>query len=221
MTFRVRLINGIFKPEHLFYQLKLSEKIVGIIPKLLLLLLFSGVLSFIMAHYGFYTESLTKQIDTLSKSEFELSKILIGVGGLISSIAFPLVFLLCSTLLITAFFREIAIFAILTIQLCALSISLIENALFVPIQYFWGISSISSPFGLGVIGQLLSENEVLRNIMASLTLFDIWSIVITVIALRLLSEKSKGYIILATIGIHLFLNIAGALITSLNLHTFI
>lgn len=221
MNFRFELVKGLFKPSIKAYQLQHSERLKGIIPNILILVLINFIIALLSSYFGFGSESLTTKIYQLTTTEFASYHFWLGVGIITGSIIKPLLFLFTLALIFMVFYPEIPFKKLLALQVYILLIGIIEKVLLFLLQFFIGLTPTTSPFSLGVIGQILFENSFLVFLMAAISLFLIWKIVFSVIIVRQITEQTKAYIFSSVIGAHLFIVLVDAAIKSLEVYKFI
>ncbi|WP_044747846.1 hypothetical protein [Bacillus alveayuensis] len=212
MDFYVRLYEGVLHPNNHFSKISETKVVKGYIWRIIVLVLCSGLLSAMAAYLGFGTEDIMKKMDLVSASKLEWAKIFYGFGQILGGMLYPVFFILFFALLLWYFFREIGIYKLFIIQLYPLFILIIEKLFALPFYYVLGVEKVSSPFGLGIIVQLLTNNNFLIHFASSITLFEIWAAFIQIRALKSGSEKPLSFIANVVISIHLLLILLCSLI---------
>lgn len=202
MTFRVRLIQGLFKPNHFNYQLKYAETISGLWVKLGLLIVGSFILFSIESFIGIGTETLADKFTSLTKYEIEMRKLLFGAGHAIFGLLYPAFIIFIPAFIFWVFF-EAKFQKLLVVQQIVLVILLIEKALLIPLLVQLGIDRSASPFALGVISSSLSWNEVVTHFFGVISIFKIAVVVYQYKLLQAVIEVDKREIFLFVIVINL------------------
>jgi hypothetical protein len=192
---QVRILEGLLDPITHFKKLHQSEKVKGLWLRIAALIGLSLLLAAGSAYLGIHTEEIMKLMDTIEKEKLEFAKLLFGIGGLLSGLLSPIFTLLFFTLVYRVFFYEIGWVRLFTIGLFPAFLLFIEKVLNFPLFYYLGINSESSPFGLGVLIQLISNQPFLVNALSHVTIFLVWSAWIQMIALQKMSDKTMKSII--------------------------
>ena len=199
MTLKVQPLKGIFKPED--YRTKLQEAEDYSHYKLYILILF--VLSIgaylVSGALGIGTESISKELSSVSGHAFEARKQLFLVGRLLQGILIPCVFLFGSTLYYFAFinggFRKLVI-----VQMNVFGVFLIEKIIQIPLFLLLNIDVTSNVFSFGIIAQYMTDNEVMIHFLGEITLFRIGMMVYSYYYLSRIVEVRKKNL-LSAIGI--------------------
>jgi hypothetical protein len=187
---RVRLLEGTFQPFTHFEKLKQAEQVKGLPLGIAVIIGLSLLLSLFGAYLGIGTEEIMRMMDKVEKDRLEFAKLYFGAGEIISGLFFPVFSMLFFSLFYWLFFKQISFINIFTIQLFPAFLFIIEKMLNFPLLYLLGIGKESSPFGLGVLIQLISEQPFLVNFISHLTIFQIWAACLQIIAFRKMSDKT-------------------------------
>ncbi|MRX56154.1 hypothetical protein GJU41_19535 [Bacillus idriensis] len=193
--YQVRILEGLLNPITHFEKLHQSEKVKGLSLRIATLIGLSLFLAAGSAYLGIHTEEIMKLMDTIGREKLEFAKLLFGIGGLLSGLLSPVFTILFFTLVYRVFFYDIGWIKLFTIGLFPAFLLFIEKVLNFPLFYFLGIDSESSPFGFGVLIQLISEQAFLVNALSHITIFIIWSAWIQIIALKKMSDKMMKSIV--------------------------
>jgi hypothetical protein len=215
MSFHVRLWKGIFQP-YKFYQLREAEDVVGFFWRFIALFMFSGLLSGFSVYTGLDTETFTRLLGKETTETIETMKFLFGIGSVLHGIISPMIVLYVSSLVLWFFLKEIEFHKIMTIQLYVIFIKMIENTLWIIFRLITGADTLSSPFGLGVLAQLATDQPFVLHLMNSMTIFGIWAIVIQILALKICSSLSIQRISIFVIALYLFINIFASLLSLID-----
>ncbi|AZU60382.1 hypothetical protein [Neobacillus mesonae] len=200
---QVRLIEGTFQPSAHFIGLKETEQVKGISLKIAVIIGSSMLVSAVGAYLGAGTEEIMKSMDTVGREKLEFAKLIFGIGEVLSGLLSPLFIMFFFALFFWPFFSQMNFGKILSIQLFPAFLYTVEKLLNVPLFLLLGISKESSPFGLGVLTQLITNQTYLVNLFSQITIFQIWSACLQVIAFRKMSDKPMSLIVLIVIFTHI------------------
>lgn len=220
MYYRFRLLKGIFSPSYSSHQLKQAEVIPGFWPRLLLLVLLSGLIYFLGSYFGIGNEILSKELTSLPSSEFEARKLLFILGETSWGILFCLLYLSFPALFFWTV-TEIDYKKLVTIQMFAYTVLLIEKVLVTLLALTLGINEFSSPFSLGVLTQYLTDNHFFIIFFGTISLFHLWIIYFQYIYLTRLSDKRGWVLLLLILGLHAFLLIVSTLLDYIEIERLI
>lgn len=209
MHFRVQLLRGLHRPYICSQEMRDAEQIEGFWKRSALLLITSLILFGISAYFGIGNESLSKTIYELSPIEFETIKALFGIGQVIQGVLISIILILLPALYFWVF-TNVDYKKLVIMQLFILTIYLIEQAMSIPFHLV-GMDQNSLPFSFGVVAQYLTEHELIINFFSTITLFKIWSMILQVIYIKVLSEKSTMISLFIVIPFNLFIWILIAL----------
>ncbi|MDR0139578.1 hypothetical protein RFW18_17630 [Metabacillus idriensis] len=207
---QVRILEGLLNPFAYFEKLHESEKEKGLLLRIAALIGLSLLLAAGSAYLGIHTEEIMKLMDTVGREKLESAKLLFGIGGLLSGLLSPVFTILFFTFVFRVFFYEIGWSKLFTIGLFPAILLFFQKALNFPLFYFLGINSESSPFGFGVLIQLMTDQAFLVNALSQVTIFLIWSAWIQMAALKKMSDKTMKSII----GIVIFAHFIFILVTA-------
>lgn len=210
MLFQVRLFRGLFSPYVTAHQLHKAEEIRGIWTRTTIILVISLILAGISAFFGIGNEAVSKQIYDVSSAEFEMMKALFAAGQMIQSLLITTALIFFPALVFWVF-TDIEYSKLVVIGLLTAAITLIEKIILIPFQLFFGIEEVSSPFGLGVVTQYITEFEFLNYLLGTVSIFSIWIMVLQYRYLKWTTEKKKGLILLIVLATNLFIWIFSSL----------
>jgi hypothetical protein len=211
MIYNVEPLKEMFRPRIKFYQLKEADYVKNLTAKLLLILLLSIAISMLRAYYGIGTEELTSKMGQYTEEQFALMKFFFALGHIISGLVAPLSFLFLSAAIFWFLF-EVKLVKLLVIQSSILLIYVLEEMFLFPLQLFFGINDVFSPFTLGVFGPYITDSSFVWTLLGSISVFSVWAVLIQIIALQMLTEKSKLYIITSVISVYLFFALLSAIL---------
>jgi hypothetical protein len=216
MFYRIRLSKGVLYPRFLSYQLKQSEAVVGLWPRLILLLAASTIIFAMGAFFGIGTESISKEITTVSPYEFEMKKLLFTMGQALWGLIFAFLLIFLPALFFWTL-TDIEYKKLLVIQSYAFLTILFGKVLTLLSSMILKIDPLSSPFSFGVMMQYITSSELVIAAFGSLTLFHLWMIFIQYYYLKELSEKSTGMILFLVLGMNVFFWIVSTLLTYIKI----
>jgi hypothetical protein len=214
MMYNVELLKGMFRPKIKFYQLKEADQVKYLTRKLLLILLLSTIVSFLRAYFGIETEELTGKMEQYAAEQFALAKLLFAIGHILGGLITPLLFLFLSSAIFWFLF-DIKFVKLLVIHASILLIYVLEDMILFPLQLFLGIKEPFSPFTLGAFGPYITDSSFVWTLLSSISLFSIWTILIQIIALQILTEKAKPYIITAVIAVYVFFALLSSILADI------
>ncbi|WP_411333120.1 YIP1 family protein [Metabacillus indicus] len=186
----VRIVEGLTEPSAYFVKLKEAEAIKGFYARFAALIVLSVLLAAASAYLGIHTEAITAYLDLIKREKFEFAKLLFGIGGIVASIAAPLIMVLFFTFVFKVFYRDIEWDKLITLQLFPLFLMTMEKLLNFPFFHLLGVQRDSSPFGFGVLIQLLTDQTFAVTLVSCITVFLIWSAYVQTIGLKMLSGRS-------------------------------
>ncbi|RAK19899.1 hypothetical protein B0I26_10581 [Anoxybacillus vitaminiphilus] len=217
MIFRIQLWRGIFQPNFKFYQLRQAEKVNGLLWRLMILSIVSGLLSGLSVYAGLDTEMFTRLVEKKSMEAIEAMKLLFGVGSVLNGIISPIIIMYLSSLLIWTVLEDMKFYKIAAIQLYVVFIGVLEKTLEMVFRLMTGANSFSSPFGFGILAQLITDQPLLIHFMNEITIFGILGVIIQIIALKICSSFSLGKISILVIGIYLIFNLISSLLSLMDI----
>lgn len=192
LVHRIKLWQGIFKPTSHFSTLRDAEQVKGLIWRVLLISLLAGIFT------GF-TTYLTMELNIIPNQKAipgmdtaimqNIVAISAGVGGLFT---LP-VYMLIAAAIYTIIFRDIPFGKQFAIQAYASFISLINIAIAVPSLYL--AKTVTPFFSLGIIGEALHAGPFLQALLSTITVFFIWQLIFTIIAIKQTTTKSSKYVV--------------------------
>ncbi|MFT8323165.1 MAG: hypothetical protein ABF649_20060 [Bacillus sp. (in: firmicutes)] len=203
MDFYAQVISGLKDMNTASYELDRKEKIIGLTKNIVILFILTTILYGISSFLGIGNEVVSRELEQYNAHDFELNKLLFAIG----QVSWAWVFLSINLFLVPLYFyvfTEIDYQKLLHIQLLAAFVLLLEKLLLIPLQLFFGLTSLSSIFSFGIIVQALTTKQIFYYIGAEITLFKIWMIYIQYKYLSILSGKSRRFIFLIVIVLYVF-----------------
>lgn len=199
MTLKVNPVKGILKPKEYRIELQEAEDYSRYRLSILFLFLISICVYVLSGTLGIGSESLSKELSSVSNHAFEARKQLFIIGRLLQGILIPCVFIFGTALYYMAFingsFRKLV-----TVQLSVFSLFLIEKIIQIPLFLMLNVDGTSDIFSLGIIAQYITQNELMIHFLGQITLFRIGMLAFSYYYLTRIVEVSKKTLITA-IGI--------------------
>ncbi|MGM9929547.1 MAG: hypothetical protein ACI35P_16540 [Bacillus sp. (in: firmicutes)] len=219
MTFRIKPLKGLYKRENYCHQLKEAEAVQGYKRYMTLLFFISVCVYAVSAAFGIGTEMLSKEITSISSSEFEAKKQLFFIGRIIVGIAVPCIILLVSALYYWSFLN-LSYRKLVSIHFSVFCIFLIEKVVEIPLFLLLNIDATSNPFSLGIVAQYVTSKELIVQFFSQITIFQVWMIATTCYYLKRLSEQKLSSIILLVTSFFLFCWIITSLLEYIKMGIF-
>ena len=205
--YNVRLLKGLREPYLNAQQLVKGETITGFWKKTILLLFLTILVSAVTAYFGIGNEILSKQLNESTNTEFEAAKSLFAGGQILWSLLAALLIITIPSLFFWALSdREWKKFIV--VQLYVLTILLFEKVITALFTIFLGLPDLSNPFSLGVMGQTITDNNSILELLSQITVFKIWVIVLQYKYIRVLAERSRFFTALAVIGFNVIVMVS-------------
>ncbi|WP_428910069.1 hypothetical protein [Niallia sp. Krafla_26] len=219
--FQVRLFKTLKEPYYTALQLRKAEDLTGFWMKLILLLLFSVLLAFVTSFLGVGNDILSAELNQRSPIEFETIKSLFAIGQIGWSLFEALFILFIPSLFFWAL-SDIEWKKFIVVQQGVLVILLIEKILLLPFAIFLGLSlDLSNPFSLGIIGQALTNQEYVLQILSQISIFKIWAIVLQYKYIKVLADHSAKRTALFVIGFNVVILLISAFFSIMDLETYV
>jgi hypothetical protein len=206
----IEVFRGLFNYNYCTYKLRDTERFPGIWKKTILFILLSGLIFGFSAYLGVDSEYLSKKLTSIPRAEYEMNKLLFLAGQTIQGLVFGAVMLFLPALFFWTV-TDLEFKRLLTIQLFIMPVLLLEKLLIVPMALYLGLTKVSSPFSLGVIGQYITGNDFIIHFLAYISLFKIWTIFIEYKYLKALTDKNPKIVLLLILAIHLVICLFAAL----------
>ncbi|PMC37295.1 hypothetical protein CJ195_11060 [Bacillus sp. UMB0899] len=190
MIYETSIIKGIFRPQVNLYQLLNAETTGGIGWRIVVLYLFSLFIFAAGAYFGIGTETYSGAITDFSREEFEVGKLFLLLGKLVSSLLYTTL-LLWFPASVYWIVLDVSYKKALIVQMVVFSIHLVEKAITYPVLVIFNLNQASNPFSLGVIAQQLINHEYWVHFFSSITLFQLVTITFLHFYLSRLTEKNR------------------------------
>jgi hypothetical protein len=200
--YQTRLIRGLRRPDYFTYELKQTEDVGKVWKQALLLILLSGLVFGVSAFFGLGSEYLSSKLTDLSRTELEMHKALFVIGQILWGLFYGTAIIYLSALWFWSM-TDTDLNSFVVVQMMVLLILLLEQLLFIPVSMLLGVPAESSPFSLGPIAQVISNNSFILNFLASITVFKLWAIYIQYIYVRALTEEPRGVVLGMVLGLNL------------------
>ncbi|OAT81017.1 hypothetical protein A6P54_13570 [Bacillus sp. MKU004] len=217
----VKLFKGLTQPTYFFYHLKSTESLSGF-KKLIFLLLLSSALVFgLISSFGIGMDPLSKELNTLTATSYELEKFLFFLGRIILGILYALIVLFMSALIFWPISEKGEYRKLVVLQGVVLLILFIERLTYIPLSLFFSLDWFSSPLSLGVIAQYITDERWVIYFLGCFSLFKIWVFYIQYKGLKKLTEQKNWVIWLVILLTNLFFWAFTALLAYIDFSTLI
>lgn len=199
MIYRVQLFRGLKDPYIIGHQLTKAEKIEGTWKYTIILTFASFLLYSISAYLGIGSDILSKQIYQLTSADFEATKLLFAIGQVLAGVLGTILFIFFPALVFWLF-SDTYYMKLVNIQLIITTIILLEKAISIPFQYYLGLDPMSLPYSLGVIAQYFTDYRYIILVLAQITFFQIWVIVLQYTYVKAVMDRSKSVVLAIVIS---------------------
>ena len=216
MENRIEVFRGLFNHNYYTYKLRGAERFPGVWKKTIMFILLSGLIFGFSAYLGVDSEYLSKKLTSIPRAEYEMNKLLFLTGQIIQGLVFGAIMHFLPALFFWTV-TDLEFKRLLTIQLFIMPILLLEKLLIIPMALYLGLTKISSPFSLGIIGQYLTGNEFVIHFLAYISLFKIWTIFIEYKYLKAMSDQNPKIILLLILAINLIIWLFAALLSFIQM----
>lgn len=220
MYYRIRLLRGVLFPRYLSYQLKESEAIIGLFPRLFLLFIASSIIFAVESFYGIGTESISKEITTASAHEFEVKKLLHLTGQVLWGLVYAGLFIFLPSLFYWTL-TDVQYKKLLIVQAYSFLILLFGKSLNTLASFQLKVDPLYSPFSFGPMFQYLTSSEFLIVAFGTITLFHFWAIFVQYYYLNQLTEKGSKFVFLIVLALNLFFWIVNTLLSYIKIENLV
>lgn len=126
-------------------------------------------------YFGIGTELYSEQLGVVKESRLESAKAIYFIGKILAGILFPFVYTFFFTVLFWIVCEEETFGRVWKLQLVPLVITLIGKIVELPTLLILRLPEHSSPFGLGVLTQIWTNQIFIVELLSSLTIFSVWA----------------------------------------------
>jgi len=211
MIFQIRVLEGIFRPNKHFTYFSKASTIRGFWFRLILLLISYIVIAGVCGYLGIGTEEIMQKMGNVSKEKLEWAKVIFGLGGVLQSILYPLWFMLLFSVAFSLYVDGLSYFKLLVLQIYPAFILLFEYLINTIIYIFSGIPYELSLFSLSPIVQLLTDEPLILALASKTTLFQLWTLIIQLTALKISTEDSYWKLIPFIVLLYVLFNSLSAI----------
>ncbi|GLB60216.1 hypothetical protein [Cytobacillus sp. NCCP-133] len=220
MYYRIRLLKGVLFPRYLSYQLKESEAMIGLLPRLVLLFIASSCIFALGSLSGIGTETLSRELTASLAHEFELKKLLFAIGQVVWGLVYASLFIFLPALFFWTL-TEIEYKKLLIIQAYSFLILVCGKAVNMVVSFLLSVDPIYSPFSFGALFQYLTVNEWIIAAFGTITLFHLWAIFIQYYYLNELTEKNSRFIFWIVLALNIFFWIVNTLLSYIKIENLV
>lgn len=218
MLEQFHIFKAVIYPQMYFSNLVKDEKKRSIWIVLSVVLLFSAIITMFSSYYGVGTEPLAIDIEKITTGAYSWKIALFGIGQIIGSLIFPVLYLFIASFAFWYFCAEQAFRPFIFVNIAVIIVQIIGSLFALPFRVLMGLDAYTSPFSLGVLVQYITKNAYIVHFFGGISLFHLWGMVIQVIALKIFTNKSNKFILIVVIGVNLFLLLFMTLIIELDLY---
>ncbi|KAA0547445.1 hypothetical protein FZW96_11325 [Bacillus sp. BGMRC 2118] len=211
-------IREIFQPKSYINRLSIKEdlSIKPFMRNVSVLVVLFVISSFLFSMTGYRTEGIAAELSKEPNSYIETMQWLHGFGMILKGIVYPLFYLAVTTLAFYLFFKEIHIKILLYIGQYFLLFMYLYQVVQLLLFHYWGIPVISSPFSLGIVMQIVTDQSFVINLSSYVNLFYLAGVLLIIMLINQQTERRALHTSLYIIGIHLLLALIGAGLSMIN-----
>ncbi|MDT8858856.1 hypothetical protein N0O92_01350 [Alkalihalobacillus sp. MEB130] len=216
MKYHLELVRSLVEPDRKVDQLTIAEEIPLSLWKVACILFLSLLISIIHAYYGLHTFGITHLLTNYTESQFELAKLMIGLGGVVDAIFSPLTYLLFTSIWFWVFLDHTHYRQTFVISTISIFILTLGKVALLPFELWLGVQSATSPFSLGILAHLFTTNEYYIHFFGHISLFLLWTIAFQIYAFSKIAFTKKSFIILLAILVHIIMILASIFLVFLS-----
>jgi hypothetical protein len=221
MTKELKIFKGLKNPSFFFYDLSTIEDIKGYWKNIMRLILLTVFTFGFIASFGIGMDPLSKELNTLPATTYELEKFLFFLGRIITGIFYSVIILFIPSILFWTISEKGEYRKLVIIQGLVLLILLIEKLTYIPLSLFFSLDWFSSPLSLGVIAQYITGKSWAIYFLGCFSLFKIWIFYIQYKGLKKLTEQKNWLIWLVILLTNFFFWAITALLAYIDFSTLI
>lgn len=218
--YQVKLWKGVFKTRNVLYELEQAETIRGLSSRIIILLVISVILSAVTSCLGIGSEDLSHRLADWTANELAARKVFFVLGSVFWGILFVLLVLVVPSLLFWGL-MEVDFRKALVLQLFVLTILIGERVILLPFEFLYGLKWYYSPFALGTAIRYLTDHSILIRFFGSISLFQIWTLVLQYRFLKRMTDHKPLYIAAVIAGLSIVFWAFTAFFTSIHIEKLI
>ncbi|KHF39571.1 hypothetical protein [Halalkalibacter okhensis] len=216
MRYHLELVRSLVEPDTKVDQLTIAEEIPLHTGKVIGIFLLSLAVSLVQAYYGLHTSGISHALTTYTTSQFELAKLMIGLGGALDALLSPLTYLLFTSAWFWVFLDETHYRQAFVVSVISMFILTVGNVALLPFELWLGVQAATSPFALGVIAHLFTTNEYYIHFFGQISIFLLWAIFYQIYAFSRIAFTKKWFLILITVLVHLIMMLTSVFLIFLS-----
>jgi hypothetical protein len=219
MEITFQTVRGFFQPISYINKLSAQEdlSVKPLVGKVSILLSLSVLLSILYGMLGYRSEEIARVLGQHPDSYIEALQLLHATGIVFKSLVYPLFYFFLSTLAAYLFFKDISLKVLLFIHHYFIAFIVVHQAVHVILYYLFGIPTISSPFSLGIMVQILTDSPFLINLSSYFNLFYVTGMIFIMVLMKQQTSIRPLLAVLYIMGIHLFIALLGAGVSMINI----
>lgn len=191
MMYRLNVFNLLHSFNDHIYQLKIAERVTNIWKSTLLFTLCSIVIYSWLGYFGIGSHLILENQYQFSAEIYESNKFWFIIGRAFFGLLFSIVIIFLPALIFKWLFNDVQFYKLVAMQLAVLVILLIERLTWIPLITFFSLDSFVSPFSLGVIASYITSKSWIIYFFGSISLFQLFVIVLQIKCLTKLLNASK------------------------------
>ncbi|MCL7746795.1 hypothetical protein [Halalkalibacter alkaliphilus] len=216
MRYHLELVRSLVEPDTKVDQLSIAEEIPLNLGKVAFILFLGLSVSIVQAYYGLHTSGISHVITNYTASQFELAKLMIGLGGVIDALVSPLAYLMFTSVWFWVFLDETHYRQAFVVSTISIFILTIGNIALLPFEVWLGVQSATSPFALGVLAHLWTTNEYYIHFFGQISLFFIAAMFYQIYAFSKIAYTRKWFLIVITVLVHLIMIVTSVFLLFLS-----
>ena len=161
------------------------------------LLLYSMIIFGLQGYLGIGSENLSVYMETLKESRWETAKFIYFIGKLLSGFIFPFLFTLFFTVIFWIVFEELSFWRVWKLQLIPLIVMMLAKTMELLTMLILRVPEHSSPFGFGIVTQLITTQIFWVELAANITIFVMMAVYVQYVIFNKSLHYSKKRVSIA------------------------
>ncbi|TLS37876.1 hypothetical protein [Pseudalkalibacillus caeni] len=203
MSHGVRFFYGITKPTRHFQTFKKETRERGFIWRFIVLLAVSSIVWAVTAVLNVQFAGTLPEYSYLSEGNQTNVLLTEFITGGITGIIIPLIAIAVGAILYWPFFQEVGFKKLFVLHTYTYVVFLIAACLQLPFIAALHVPNDYSPFSLGVLADLITNQSFILSFLYSITIFLGWIWIVQFFALKNAAKRSNVYTVLSIVGLTL------------------
>jgi hypothetical protein len=217
MKYQLNVWKALIHPRTHLYQLAQSEVIGSLKRNTFILLLLSLSVFFVKGMLGIEQHPISRELVTLSMDEFIERKTYFFVGQILNGGLYPLLFIVLPAIYYWSL-TDIEFKKLIAVQMIVFPIYLLQSIIQALLYVLPGLPWYSSPLSLGILAQILTNNEFFIYFFGSITWFQVWIFYIQFKALKELTSINNSKKILFITVFHIIIILIHSLLSYIDFY---